>query len=519
MLMEGDPFLLIEGMAIAGLAVGATHGLRLHPLGISARLPHVPRRDREGAGGRLARAQTCSARATRSTSRRGSAPAPISAARRLRCSKASRASAGRCAPKPPLPALAGPVRQADRHQQCAELRLDAVDSRTWRQGLCRIRRRPLARLAAVPACGQRQARRPGRTRLRRDDPPARRRLRRRHALGAADPRRAGRRPARRLFPGKPARHAARLRGDARRPRACSATAASSSSTTASTWRKQARFAFEFCAKESCGKCTPCRIGSTRGVETVDKIIAGRDRARQHRAAARSLRDDDRRLALRARRPDAAAGAQRARPFPRGLSLAPLRASRRNRRRSMALLQELDTGTPIRVERRDGHAHHRRADDQRAEGHVGDGGGGAVAGADPETLRDRQPRGVRLLPALPRRDRGPQGHAGLLHDARRSGHGRAHADAAARQAAARRDGALHLRSSARLPDLQRQRRLRIADAGRRRRPARRALRLRRREPSRRRRPTPPIPISPSNPRNASSARAACAPARKCRARSR
>ncbi|WP_158812553.1 NADH-quinone oxidoreductase subunit NuoF [Methylocapsa sp. S129] len=38
--------------------------------------------------------------------------------------------------------------------------------------------------------------------------------------------------------------------------------------------RQARFAFEFCAKESCGKCTPCRIGSTRGVETVDKIIAG-----------------------------------------------------------------------------------------------------------------------------------------------------------------------------------------------------------------------------------------------------
>jgi formate dehydrogenase iron-sulfur subunit len=38
--------------------------------------------------------------------------------------------------------------------------------------------------------------------------------------------------------------------------------------------KQARFAFEFCAIESCGKCTPCRIGSTRGVETVDKIMAG-----------------------------------------------------------------------------------------------------------------------------------------------------------------------------------------------------------------------------------------------------
>jgi len=41
--------------------------------------------------------------------------------------------------------------------------------------------------------------------------------------------------------------------------------------------EQARFAFEFCVKESCGKCTPCRIGSTRGVETVDRIMAGIER--------------------------------------------------------------------------------------------------------------------------------------------------------------------------------------------------------------------------------------------------
>lgn len=40
----------------------------------------------------------------------------------------------------------------------------------------------------------------------------------------------------------------------------------------------ARFAMEFCAVESCGKCTPCRIGSTRGVEIMDRIIAGREGA-------------------------------------------------------------------------------------------------------------------------------------------------------------------------------------------------------------------------------------------------
>ena len=43
--------------------------------------------------------------------------------------------------------------------------------------------------------------------------------------------------------------------------------------------RQARFAMEFCAIESCGKCTPCRIGSTRGVEVIDRIIANQDRTK------------------------------------------------------------------------------------------------------------------------------------------------------------------------------------------------------------------------------------------------
>ena len=40
---------------------------------------------------------------------------------------------------------------------------------------------------------------------------------------------------------------------------------------------QARFAMAFCAVESCGKCTPCRIGSVRGVEVIDRILANEDR--------------------------------------------------------------------------------------------------------------------------------------------------------------------------------------------------------------------------------------------------
>jgi len=39
----------------------------------------------------------------------------------------------------------------------------------------------------------------------------------------------------------------------------------------------ARFAMEFCSEESCGKCTPCRIGSTRGVEVIDRITGGTER--------------------------------------------------------------------------------------------------------------------------------------------------------------------------------------------------------------------------------------------------
>jgi formate dehydrogenase iron-sulfur subunit len=51
--------------------------------------------------------------------------------------------------------------------------------------------------------------------------------------------------------------------------------------------EQARFAMEFCAIESCGKCTPCRIGSTRGVEVIDRIRRG-ERAESNRALLADL---------------------------------------------------------------------------------------------------------------------------------------------------------------------------------------------------------------------------------------
>jgi len=53
--------------------------------------------------------------------------------------------------------------------------------------------------------------------------------------------------------------------------------------------KLARYAMAFCALESCGKCTPCRIGSTRGMETIDRIVSDQDQA-QHVHLLRDLCD-------------------------------------------------------------------------------------------------------------------------------------------------------------------------------------------------------------------------------------
>jgi formate dehydrogenase iron-sulfur subunit len=47
--------------------------------------------------------------------------------------------------------------------------------------------------------------------------------------------------------------------------------------------RQARYAMEFCAIESCGKCTPCRIGSTRGMELIDRILVDSDGSRAENA--------------------------------------------------------------------------------------------------------------------------------------------------------------------------------------------------------------------------------------------
>ena len=212
MLMEGDPFCLIEGMTIAALAVGRHQGLHLHPLGISARLPDHAGCDRRPRPRRAFSARASPARARPSRWKRGSAPAPISAARKPRCSKASKAGAASCAPS----------RRCRRSRACSASRRSSTTccpSRpcpgSWRNGaqayadfgMGRSRGTLPIQLAGNIKHGGLFETAFGLTLARGD-----RGHRRRHALGPADPGRAGRRPARRLFPREPVRHAARLRG-------------------------------------------------------------------------------------------------------------------------------------------------------------------------------------------------------------------------------------------------------------------------------------------------------------------
>ena len=82
-----------------------------------------------------------------------------------------------------------------------------------------------------------------------------------------------------------------------------------------------------------------------------------------------------------------------------------------------------------------------------------------------------------MPYVSHRDRGPQRHTSLMHHAGRRRARRPHPDGAPQKAPQGRDGALHFRSSAGLPDLRGEWRLRIAGHGGRRRPARRSLWLR------------------------------------------
>ena len=194
----------------------------------------------------------------------------------------------------------------------------------------------------------------------------------------------------------------------------------------------ARYAMEFCAIESCGKCTPCRIGSTRGVEVIDRDRRENRVARQNVELLRDLCDTmlhGSLCALGGLTPYP--GAERARTFPGGFAAgsgrpkaAVLDAKLESRRLCNRMYRKTDlgdTGTNVSV----------RADWSRSRStasRVTVPAGTSVMRAAARRRR-RVPKlcatdmleRVRLLPPVPGRDRGRKGYPGLVHDAGRAGH--------------------------------------------------------------------------------------------------
>ena len=167
--------------------------------------------------------------------------------------------------------------------------------------------------------------------------------------------------------------------------------------------KQARFAMEFCAIESCGKCTPCRIGAVRGVETIDRIARGD-------AAAIPLLTDlcD---TMKAGSLCALGGFT---PYPVMSALThfpdDFLADEGGRRMKDFIIPDRDFGTPAAKSKQmvtltidgfdvtvpEGTSIMRAAAEA---GHLG-----------AQALRHRQRRCLRVVPAVPGGDRGPQRHA-------------------------------------------------------------------------------------------------------------
>ena len=166
MLMEGDPYCLIEGMTIAGIAVGATKGY----IYVRSEYPHAVNTLREAI--RIATAANWLGRTIQGIAAR-LRTVRAHGRRRLHLRRGN-LDAGKPRGTPRSGALQaaaardrGPVRQADRHQQRAEPRLGADHPRQGRRVLPRLRCRQIARHARLPARRQHQAGRPRREGVRR----------------------------------------------------------------------------------------------------------------------------------------------------------------------------------------------------------------------------------------------------------------------------------------------------------------------------------------------------------------
>ena len=274
MLMEGDPFTLLEGMAIAGTTVGASLGLIYvrseYPAAIRTLRTAV---DIARVDGWLGPDVLGSGRAfdVRIVEGAGSYVCGEETAM-LESLEGKR---GMVRPKPPIPALQGLFGKPTLVHNVLTLSAVPADPGRRPGGLPGPRCGSFARNPGVPTRRKHRPRRDRRTRLRGEPARTCRRLRRWNIHG---------RPVRAVQVGGPL--------GAYLPDSALDVSMDYESLLAANsmlghggvvvfddtvdMAAQARFAMEFCAVESCGKCTPCRIGSTRGVETIDKITAGID---------------------------------------------------------------------------------------------------------------------------------------------------------------------------------------------------------------------------------------------------
>ena len=275
MVMEGDPFMLIEGMTIAAYAVGATRGLHLHPVGVSGRggRDAFRHRDRQGQGWLGDNVLGSSLSFDLHVRVGGGAYICGEETSMLESLEGKR---GMVRAKPPIPAIDGlfgkptvvnnvltlasvPTILADGAQAYQELGVERSRGTQVFQLGGNIRHGGIVETAFGVTLGE-------------------------LVDGYGGGTRSGR-PVRAVQVGGPlGAYLPTSKFDL--PMDYEAFVAAGAMVghggvvvfdDTVDMAAQARFAMEFCAAESCGKCTPCRVGSVRGVEVIDRITAGEHR--------------------------------------------------------------------------------------------------------------------------------------------------------------------------------------------------------------------------------------------------
>ena len=320
MLMEGDPFSLIEGMTIAGIAVGATQGY----IYLRVEYPHAARCAGEGAasGARRWLPRAGHSRQRQALRHRGAARCRRVHLRRRDLDAREPGRAPRRSPRASAAAGdQGPVRPADGGEQRGHTGLGAHRAGPRRAVLPGIRHRQVARHHPAAARRQRETRRPGGAGLRAHGERARLRLRRRLGERPSGARRADRRAAGSLSTGIGVRHAPGVRSAGRETGA------------AGSWRRGGLRRPGRHGAHGALCAGVLRGGILRQVHALPHRLDARRRARgpHHRrprrlarperrprcepgAARRTVRHPVQRLVVRTRRHDAVPGAQRAQTF-------------------------------------------------------------------------------------------------------------------------------------------------------------------------------------------------------------